>query len=228
MYIKFKASATSAMLAAACVLLLSGFATPEEKNKVAAATKECMDDANNPTIVPETGNPVVDFRCRMVAVEVCVNKKTGFISQSQGTKKQCEIIQGLGGVTACKQPCSDAKHLPVGGNGVVGNYRGLTSAAVSCYDETRKRIGGVDSKSDACNQNIALQCLMNASSSLDVNAAILRERKSGCKSFYNTYGGGCVACSGEKLRVDYDPSIIDLDSEHCTPALAAKKHCTMP
>lgn len=188
------------------------------------ATEYCMDSAK---LIPKTGNPVIDTRCSLVAFEVCIYQKTGFISQSQGTKKQCAIIQGLGGATACQQPCIAAADLPVGGNGRVGRYTGLTAAAVSCYNERIDRKDGVDKQRDACNQNLALQCLMNGSSSARVNEDILQERKNGCIVFHRIYGEGCLACSGDKIRVDYDPTKIDLDSEHCTPALAAAKQCIM-
>jgi hypothetical protein len=184
-----------------------------------------------------TGNSIIDTRCSLVAFEVCMHEELGVISQSQGAKKQCSIIKGLGGDSACLQTCIKAAKLPVGGDGtvrtvdvdgVVHNYNGLTRYAVSCYEETIKNIDTADNLTNSCKKNIALQCLMNGSSSPIVNASILKERKTACKRFNKTYSGGCVACAGESLRVNYDPAIIDLDSQYCTPKLAAEKYCDMP
>lgn len=204
---------------------VAGSINPSTANRNAAAGA-CMESAKS---IPKTGNPVVDTRCSLVAFEVCMHKATGIISQSQGTTKQCTIIQGLGGAAACQPYCTMAAALPVGGKGKAAlTYTGLTPAAVSCYDDVMDRIDGVNKENDDCNHNHALQCLMNGSASPSVNAAILRDRKSACKSFNATYGGGCSACAGDNVRVDYDPAKIDLDSKYCTPALAAAKQCTMP
>ncbi len=256
MYKKLKASIASLLVAAASVVLLSGFTVPTEKtNNTSAvhvdnlgrasaqaglvvaqanstvssknsAASDCMKSAS---LIAKTGNSVIDTRCSLVAFEVCMNKATGIISQSQGARKQCAIMQGLGGATACQLPCIAAAALPVGGSGIHGTYTGLTPFAVACHKDVMDKVGGVDEMADACNLNHALQCLMNGSSSPSVNAAILRQRKSECKSFHAAYpGGGCSACSNGDLRVDYDPSKIDLDSKFCNPILAAAKQCTMP
>lgn len=207
---------------------VAGLGTADAR-MVSTKTTKCKNNSKNPSLVPVTGNSVIDTRCKLVAFEVCMNEEIGVISQSQDARKQCAIMKGLGGENACRQPCIKAAKLPVGGDGVVvthtATYKELTPYAVSCY---KKRMDSVGNKDNDCNYNHALQCLMNGSKSPDVNAAILRERKNACKSFQTTYGGACVPCSGENVRVNYDPSTMDLDSKYCTPALAAAKYCTMP
>lgn len=236
MSMKFKSFTSSLLLATASVLLLSGFTAPTEKSNNSSAghvdtqgstvAKVIVAQANSPassensaagacmksvSSMAKTGNSVIDTRCSLVAFEVCMNKATGIISQSQGAKKQCAIMQGLGGATACQQPCIDAVALPVGGNGVVDRYTGLTASALSCYNDRMDRLAGGDERATDCGINLALQCLMNGSSSASVNAAILRDRKSACKSFYGRYPGEvCVACYKDGLRVDYDPLKVDL------------------
>jgi hypothetical protein len=188
----------------------------------AAPASNCMEAVKN---VPKTGNSVVDTRCSLVAFEVCMNKSAGIISQSQDSKKQCQIIQELGGAAACQQPCMDATKLPVGGSGVVttarGTYTGLTPFAVACYNKTKS--------DDVCSHNEALQCLMNASSSEEINSAIRLERKNSCDELNrNQKNHACTACSAGGPRVDFDPKKPDLDQRHCTTALAAAGHCAMP
>jgi hypothetical protein len=216
-------SPNSKIMAKETILLAQADISVATRN---AAVGKCMASAK---FTQKTGNPVIDSRCSLVAFEVCMNKETGIISQSQGTTKQCTIMKGLGGATACLQPCAEALALPVGGKGAVDRYTGLTPAAVSCYNGVMDRLTDGDESENACNANVAMQCLMNGSSSPVVNAAILRDRKGECQSFYKRYPGkACVACFKDNLRVDYDPLKIDLDSKYCTPALAAAKQCTMP
>lgn len=187
----------------------------------------CMESVKK---MPKTGNSVIDTRCSLVAFEVCMNKAIGTISQSQDSKKQCAIMQGLGGPTACRQPCIDATKLPVGGGGTVvtkeNTYTKLTPFAVSCYEKIMNVPGGNVS---ACDRNEALQCLMNGSSVPGVNAAIRQERKDACTVFYRQNPKNvCAACYKGHLRVDYDSKKVDLDSDKCNPALAAAGHCAMP
>ena len=153
--------------------------------------------------VPKTGNGVVDMRCSLVAFEVCMNRKTGIISQSQGAKQNCAIIKGIGGAAACKIPCDAATTLPVGGDGTAGRYKGLTPAAVACYDQRIVAASNQTTPSlKACGVNLAVTaCLYNGSSSPGVNAAILREAKAGCASFHKKYPGEtCSACTGWQLN----------------------------
>lgn len=178
----------------------------------------------------KTGNSVVDMRCALVAFEVCMHKANGVVSQSQDSGKQCKIIQGLGGPGACAVPCAEAAQLPVGGNGVVttagGRYTGLTQFAVDCYQDTLSKPG--INHDAACVRSEALQCLMNGSSSPQVNAAIRRERTEACAIMHrNSPNAICVACAGAVPRVDYAPGKIDMDARHCTPELAAQKLCAM-
>lgn len=188
-------------------------------------TKTCRAAANQ----SPTNNSIVDYRCSLVAFEVCMHRQMGVISQSQDSKKQCAIIQDLGGPAACRQPCLDAAALPKGGNEVVttpeGTYSGLTKFAASCYSNLLKKEGG---KLSACGRNEALQCLMNGSSSTDVNEAIRQERKNACGEYHIKHpNGACTPCAKGILRVDYDPKKIDLDPQYCTPNLAKAGHCHM-
>lgn len=192
----------------ACLLLLANsgllVAQPSAPSTASFGAKAsaCMDAAK---AIPKTLNSVVDTRCSLVAFEVCMNKATGVISQSQDAKRQCAMVKEIGGASACLQPCAEAIGLPVGGSGAVDRYTGLTAASVSCYNATMSRIRGVNQAVDECNVNQALECLQNASSSPSVNEAILRERKSACHAFSSTFPNeGCSACSGNLPRVDYE------------------------
>ena len=153
--------------------------------------------------VPKTGNGVVDMRCSLVAFEVCMNQKTGIISQSQESRQHCTVLKGIGGAGACKAPCEAVATLPVGGEGVVARYKGLTPAAVACYDERITAAGKARTASaKACGVNEAVTaCLYNGSSSRSVNAAILREAKAGCASFKSRYPKEiCPACTNWQLN----------------------------
>ncbi|MDO9199087.1 hypothetical protein [Rhodoferax sp.] len=193
----------------------------------AAPASACMASVN---AMPKTGNSVIDTRCKLVAFEVCMHEKIGTISQSQDSRKQCEIMQGLGGPAACRQPCIEAAKLPIGGSGTVvtkeNTYTELTPFAVACYKKIMDVPGG---NAGACSRNEALQCLMNGSSAAGVNAAIRQERKNACADFYQKYPNEpCVPCAKGEVRVDYDSRKVDLDAEKCTPALAAAGRCSMP
>lgn len=215
------------MLLTMLAVIMAGVQAGYAASDRSSAVKICK---GRSTSLPKTGNSIVDTRCSLVAFEVCMYEETGVISQSQGSKKQCTIIKGLGGADACKLPCLAAAALPVGGNGKVDKYSGLTETSVKCYDSVvNTRIPGKKEENDDCNLNHALSCLINASSSPGVNAEILRDRKQGCFDFNSKYPGVvCSACYGKDVRVNYDPSIIDLDPKFCTPALAAAKQCIMP
>lgn len=166
------------------------------------AAKNCLIAAK---LQPKSGNSVVDTRCSLVAFEVCMNKAAGTISQSQDAQRQCAMMKQIGGANACLQPCIEALVLPVGGNGVVGRYTGLTTTSVDCYNNTLKGIDGKDEAVDECRLNGALACLQNASASPVVNAAILRERKSACKSYSQSYPrNACGACVEGRLWSDYE------------------------
>lgn len=165
------------------------------------AAKECIASAKS---LPKTANTIVDTRCALVALEVCMNKRSGVISQSQDAKRQCLMMQQLAGPGACLQPCAEAQVLPVGGSASVGRYTNLTEGAKRCYD-ARMALVSNNAQENACSNNVALQCLENASSLPSVNAAILRERKSACSSYGKKYpAGSCGACSGKELSVDYE------------------------
>jgi hypothetical protein len=164
--------------------------------------------------IAKTGNPIIDTRCKLVAFEVCMHKAIGTISQSQDSKRQCEIMRGLGGPNACLQPCIDAATLPIGGSGTVvtkaNTYSGLTDFAVACYT---KIVNSSNKGISACDRNEALQCLMNGSSIPSVNSAIRQERQSSCAEHYKKSPNEvCVACNKGEMRVDYDPKKVDLDS----------------
>lgn len=224
---RLKGSVSATTFAAVCVVMLCGFTTltaGQQALVVAqvksadlaisnmAATDEATRKARDEyagqcmaldSSVPKTGNGVIDMRCSLVAFEVCMNRKTGIISQSQGAKQNCAIIKGIGGAAACKVPCDAATTLPVGGDGTAGRYKGLTPAAVACYDQ---RIVAASNQTTpglkACGVNLAVTaCLYNGSSSPSVNAAILREAKAGCASFHKKYPGEtCSACTGWQLN----------------------------
>lgn len=192
-----------------------------------AVVKPCMDSAKKAS---QTGNSVIDMRCALVAFEVCIHKANGTVSQSQDSAKQCKIMQGLGGASTCQQPCAEAAQLPVGGSGVVttpsGTYTGLTPFAVTCYKETLGKSSGI--RSPLCARNEALQCLMNGSSSPEVNAAIRKERSEQCIIMHRESPQAvCAACVGDKPRVDYAPGKIDIDAKYCSPEMQAQKLCSM-
>lgn len=155
--------------------------------------------------IPKTMDSVIDTRCSLVAFEVCMNKKSGIISQSQDALRQCAMMKTRGGPAACAQPCAAATLLPTGGSGVVDRYANLTAGAVRCYENRMKDVGGEDAERDACIVNGALQCLMNGSSRPEVNAAILRERKASCRSYAKQYPNGtCGACRNGEVAYDFD------------------------
>lgn len=166
------------------------------------AAKACLASAK---AIPKTMDSVIDTRCSLVAFEVCMNKKSGVISQSQDAQRQCAMMKTRGGATACAQPCAEAMVLPKGGSGVVGRYANLTEGAARCYENRMKDVGGEDQERDACVVNSALQCLMNGSSRPDVNAAILRERKASCKSYAKQYPNGtCSSCKNGEVAYDFE------------------------
>ena len=190
----------------------------------AAPASACMASVNE---MPTSGNLVIDTRCKLVAFEVCMHKTIGTISQSQDSRKHCEILQGLGGPATCRQPCIEASKLPIGGSGTVvtqeNTYAGLTPFAVACYKKIMDVPGG---NAGTCARNEALQCLMNGSAEPTVNSAIRQERKNACADFYQKHPNvPCVPCIKGKVRVDYDSKKVDLDSDKCTPALAEAGHC---
>lgn len=192
-----------------------------------AVAKMCMESVK---AMPKSGNSVVDMRCALVAFEVCIYKGNGTISQSQDARKQCAIMKGLGGPTACQQPCEDAASLPVGGDGIVqtpgGLYTGMTPFAVACYRDTMKK--ATPGNPVTCVQNDALQCLMNGSASPEVNAAIRKERYAACAQLLKDHPqNACVACYEGKPRVDYAPNKIDIDAVHCSAEMAAQRLCSM-
>lgn len=167
------------------------------------AAGACLDSAK---AQPKTLNSVVDTRCSLVAFEVCMNKSKGVISQSQDAKRQCAMIKAITGPNTCLQPCIEALGLPVGGDGVVGRYTGLTKVSVDCYNSTLAGIDGKDEEKDECRLNSALECLQNASSLPAINAAILRERKNACKNYASSFPGNMCGsvCSNDRLRLDYE------------------------
>ncbi len=166
------------------------------------ATGACLESAK---AQPKTLNSLVDTRCSLVAFEVCMNKSKGVISQSQDAKRQCAMIKAITGPNTCMQPCIEALGLPIGGDGVVGRYTGLTKVSVDCYNSSLAGIDGKDEEKDECRLNSALACLQNASALPTINAAILRERKNGCKSYASSFPGKmCGVCSNDRLRVDYE------------------------
>ena len=186
-------------LALCYLLLIAGGGMAQS---LVQATGACLDSAK---AQPKTLNSVVDTRCSLVAFEVCMNKSKGVISQSQDAKRQCAVIKEITGPNTCMQPCIEALGLPIGGDGVVGRYTGLTKESVDCYNSSLAAILGKNEQEDECRLNNALACLQNASALPAVNAAILRERKNGCKSYASSFPGKvCVACSNDRLRVDYD------------------------
>jgi hypothetical protein len=185
-------------------MLTPAAAEPPGASANPQAAGECLTQAKS---LPMTGNQIVDTRCSLVAFEVCMNRKTGYISQSQDARRQCAMIQTLAGASACQSTCLAASALPVGGSGRVDRYTGLTSEAVACYEARMASIGarGNDDEFNDCVANTALECLQNASSSPVVNAAIARERRSSCKSFHARYRQGrCGACFEDRPRVDYE------------------------
>lgn len=166
------------------------------------AAKACLASAK---AIPKTMDSVIDTRCSLVAFEVCMNKKSGVISQSQDAQRQCAMMKTRGGATACAQPCAEAMVLPKGGSGIVGRYASLTEGAARCYETRMKDVSGEDQERDACVVNSALQCLMNGSSRPDVNAAILRERKASCKSYAKQYPNGtCGSCINGEVAYDFE------------------------
>lgn len=195
---------------AACLMLLS-LASPSAMAQDVdtglftlkdGAAKACILQAK---AIPKTMDSVIDTRCSLVAFEVCMNKKSGVISQSQDAQRQCTMMKTRGGANACAQPCAEAMVLPKGGNGSVGRYANLTEGAARCYENRMKELGGEDAERDACVVNSALQCLMNGSSRPDVNAAILRERKAACKSYAKQYPNGkCSQCKDGEVAYDFE------------------------
>ncbi len=170
------------------------------KNKRDTSASECL---GQDAAIVKTGNSIVDMRCSLVAFEVCMNRKTGIISQSQEAKENCTLIKRVGGAGACKAPCDAVTGLPVGGDGVVGRYKGLTSAAVNCYDTAIVRAGKEsDPGKKACLVSHAVTaCLYNASSLPEVNAAILREATAGCQRLTRNYpDGNCQSCINWQLN----------------------------
>lgn len=177
-----------------------------------SSVEKCQDSVNK---IPSTNNSVVDFRCKLVTFEVCMNKSIGTISQSQDSLKQCEIMKGLAGPRACAEACSEAAKLPTGGNGSVttnnGTYNDLTPFAVACF---KKIVGSTNllGEVNSCGRNEALQCLINSSKHASINAKILEERKNACKEYHSKFPNApCIACINGEVRLDYDPKKIDLD-----------------
>ena len=198
---------------------------------------------------------VVNTRCALVMSEVCMQQKTGAISQSQSSGKQCEIIKGLAGAQACEPACSDAGKLKSGGSATVqtpyGSFAGLTDFALSCYT---KILGTHTGDPNTCETNQAMQCLINASADQAVNAQIRAARQQSCQTYYAHWKStgskhACLACITEgeirlpgnsesvplppglkpgDPRVDFNAKVIDLDPRFCNPRLAAQGHCKMP
>ena len=152
---------------------------------------------------PKTGDGVADMRCSMVSFEVCLNRTTGIISQSQGAAENCHIAKDRAGPGACQAPCAAAALLPVGGSGKAGRYTGLTPAAVACYRERIVMAGRQSTPATkACAVNgVVTGCLYNGSASPAVNAAILEEAQAGCENYKQRFPNEtCSACTSWQLN----------------------------
>lgn len=160
------------------------------------------------TLPIATGNSAADFRCKLVAFEVCMFKEGKVQSQSQDSANQCQVIRGLAGPTACQKTCEEASALKKGGSNTIVfrafRFTGLTDFAAACWREKLERLQ-IDVSKDSCAVSNTMECLINASDTPSVNETIALQRRAMCQSLsQNDLAHQCGSCNGDRPRIDYN------------------------
>lgn len=202
-------------------LTLSGSEVPRDPfayaEKKGTANAQTYQACRNKSLqyAPATGNGAADFRCRLVAFEVCMYNEGKIQSQSQGSATQCQVIRGLAGPAACQKPCAEAAATKKGGTQTVtfraNQWPGLTEFAASCWAGKTKGLGGAELGRDSCAVSDALECLINASSDPKVNERIAQERRKVCQTLADDKSPvSCVSCVAGRPRIDYNTKRAEL------------------